>query len=71
MKNSKVDMHKVGKTLRELRGIRTRSGVSKQTGIPYSTLQSYEEGKREPAGNIKQKLADYYGVSVEQIFFEK
>lgn len=65
----KVDMVKAGKRLRELRGIRTRSGVSRQTGIPYSTLQAYEEGKREPAGQVKQKLSDYYGVSVERIFF--
>lgn len=65
----KVDMAKAGKRLRELRGIRTRSGVSRQTGIPYSTLQAYEEGRREPACQVKQKLADYYGVSVERIFF--
>ena len=65
----KVDMAEAGKRLREIRGIRTRSGVSRQTGIPYSTLQSYEDGTREPNGQTKQKLADYYGVSVEEIFF--
>lgn len=68
MRNSKVNMEESGKRLRELRGIRTRSGVSKVLGIPYSTLQSYEEGKREPTGSVKQKLASYYGVSVEEIF---
>ena len=65
----KVDMAKAGKRLRSLRGIRTRTGVSSETGIPYSTLQAYEEGKREPAGPVKQKLSDYYGVSVDEIFF--
>lgn len=65
----KANMAEAGKRLRELRGIRTRAGVSKQTGIAYSTLQSYEDGKREPPGPVKQKLADYYGKSVEEIFY--
>lgn len=64
-----VDMISAGKRLRELRGIRTRSGVSRETEIPYSTLQSYEEGTRTPSGRNKKKLANYYGVSVESIFF--
>ena len=65
----KANMKKVGKRLRELRGIRTRSGVSRQTGIPYSTLQSYEEGTREPAGPIKEILSEYYGVPVNELFY--
>ena len=65
----KVNMEAVGKRLRELRGIRTRSGVSRQTGIPYSTLQSYEDGTREPAGPVKEKLAEYYGVPVDELFY--
>lgn len=68
MRNSKVNMQEAGKILRELRGIRTRSGVSRQTGIPYSTLQSYEDGSREPPTSVKQKLADYYGVDPKEIF---
>lgn len=67
--SSKIDMVEAGKRLRELRGIRTRTGVAHETGIPYSTLQSYEDGTREPSGQVKQKLADYYGVPVESIFF--
>lgn len=64
----KTDMDQSGKKLRELRGIRTRSGVARETGIPYSTLQAYEEGRRTPSGRMKQKLADYYGVPVSAIF---
>ena len=65
----KVDMEKAGKRLRELRGIRTRTGVCNELCMAYSTLQSYEDGTRTPPGRIKQKLADYYGVSVESIFY--
>lgn len=64
----KTNMVKAAKRLRELRGIRTRTGVSKETGIPYSSLQAYEDGTREPAGATKKKLADYYHVPVEYIF---
>lgn len=65
----KVDMVKAGKILRDLRGIRTRTGVAKELCMAYSTLQSYEDGKRTPPGSAKQKLANYYGVSVESIFY--
>lgn len=57
-----------GKRLRELRGIRTRTGVAKAVGISYSALGFYETGKRTPTGPIKKRLADYYGLPVEVIF---
>lgn len=66
--DQKVDMVEAGKRLRKLRGIRTRTGVSRELGIPYPTLQSYEDGKREPSGSTKERLAAYYGVPVESIF---
>ena len=67
----KPDSEKAGKRLRELRGIRTRKGVADELCMAYSTLQAYEDGTRTPSGRVKQKLADYYGVTVESIFFEK
>lgn len=69
MDNENMNMVEIGKTLRKLRGIRTRTGVSRETGIPYSTIQSYEEGRRTPSGRNKKKLADYFGVRVEDLFF--
>ena len=64
----KTDMIKAGNTLRSLRGIRTKIGVSKELGVPYSTYCSYESGTRCPSGRVKKQLADYYGVSVDDIF---
>ena len=69
MEQKTVNMAEAGKRLRQLRGIRTRAGVVRETGIPYSTLQAYEEGRRQPSGPTKKKLADYYGVPVEFIFY--
>ena len=66
--SGKTDMVESGKRLRNMRGIKTRTGVSRETGIPYSTLQAYEEGTRTPSGPVKEKLASYYGVPVEFIF---
>ena len=59
----------VGKRLRELRGIRTRTGLARELGIPYSTLQSYEDGTRNPPEEFKDKVAKYFGVSKKSIFY--
>ena len=69
MTHPNADAITVGKRLRELRGIRTRKGVSRELGIPYSSLQAYEEGWRNPSENVKELLAGYYGVSKELIFY--
>lgn len=57
-----------GKRLRQLRGLRTRTGVAREIGISYSALAFYETGERNPSGRVKKMLADYYGLPVELIF---
>ena len=69
MKVTKEQMEASGRILREMRGIRTKTGVARQVGIPYSTYCAYESGTRRPSGTAKKKLADYYGVEVGDIFF--
>ena len=64
-----VDMVEAGKRLRKLRGIRTRTGVARELGISYAALCFYEGGQRQPSGPVKKKLADYYGTTVESIFY--
>ena len=68
MKQYDKDAKAIGKKLKQLRGIRTRIGVSHETGIPYSTLQSYEDGRRMPSTANMKRLADYYRVPLESIF---
>ena len=70
MHKRKADPKAVGKRLRELRGIRTRTGVAKELGISYSLLSFYESGGRSPSPVNQKKLADYYGVSEDSIFYE-
>lgn len=41
--------------------------VSKDTGIPYSALSDWKNGKSTPKLDKMKKIADYLGVSVEYL----
>ena len=69
MRKKRRDPKHMGKRLRELRGIRTRTGVVRQLGISYSLLSFYERGDRFPSEENQKKLANYYGVSVDDLFY--
>lgn len=51
------------------RGEKTRREVSEAIGISVSAIAMYENGMRTPRDSIKQKLADYYGLTVQDLFF--
>lgn len=59
----------IAKRLVALRGNRSREEVASAVGISVSALQMYENGKRVPRDDIKMRIADFYGVSVESIFY--
>jgi transcriptional regulator with XRE-family HTH domain len=61
----------IGKKLRELRGDRGRDEVAEKVGISSSALGMYECNKRVPRDNIKKKLAEFYGVPIQQLFFDE
>lgn len=60
----------LGKRLKELRGDRNREKVAEAVGILSSALGMYECNKRIPRDDVKKKLADFYNVSIQQLFFE-
>lgn len=64
------DPVEVGKILRELRGIRTGTGVAKELGISYSMLTKMEYGLKVPGDELKHRIANYYQFPMEEIFFE-
>ncbi len=66
-----MDRVKIGKRLTELRGEKTREEVAYFTKITCKSLESYERGYRLPIDGAKQRLARYYGVSVDSLFFEE
>jgi putative transcriptional regulator len=59
----------IGKKLMILRGNRTRREVANALGISISAIRMYENGQRIPRDDIKVKLAKYYGVSVDNLFY--
>ena len=65
-----MDKTAVGKKLIHLRGARTRSEVAKALGISKSALAMYELGNRTPRDEIKLALAEYYGASVQALFYD-
>ena len=70
MPKKKVDPKVAGERMRKLRGIRTRTGVARELGISYSLLSFYECGERSPSPANRKKIADYYGVTEDSIFYE-
>lgn len=52
--------------IRTMRG-ETQEQVAEAVGISYVSLSRYETGQRMPKMNILLKLADHYGVSVDEI----
>jgi len=64
-----LDTKKIGKRLMDLRGNKPRETVAKDIGISLSALAMYERGERSPRDEIKIKLAKYFNVSVQDIFF--
>ena len=57
--------------LKQLRGNTPRSKVSKDLGITPQMLGAIERGTRNPSLRLAKKIADYYGVSIEEIFFDE
>lgn len=59
----------IGNRLVELRGKRSQEQVAAAVDISVSALSMYEQGNRVPRDDIKIKLANYFGVSVQSLFF--
>lgn len=64
-----MNSKEIGRRLKELRGDRTIKEVSDATGINPSTLGMYEIGERVPRDNNKITLANYFGITVQELFY--
>lgn len=54
----------------ELRGSTSRPKIAKKLGITPQMLGAIERGQRTPSLALAKKIADFYGVSVDEIFFD-
>ena len=66
-----VDGIRIGKKIKELR---TQRGVTSEEfgaaiGTSCSAVNMYECGQRVPRDDIKIKIAEFFGVTVESIFY--
>lgn len=59
----------IGKRLEKLRGNRSQAEVAEACDISISAVSMYERGERVPRDEIKIKLARFYGVTVDSIFY--
>lgn len=48
------------------KGVRM-SDISRETGISYSTFTDWKTGRYTPKADKMQKIADYFGVTVEYL----
>lgn len=57
--------------LRELRGEMSQEKVADKIGVSQRSYSNYETGAREPDIETMNKLAAFFGVSMDYIFGEK
>ena len=55
-------------TLREEKGL-TKAELAEALGISPSAVSAYELGARIPRDEVKIKIAEFFGVSVLDLFF--
>ena len=59
-------MYEIYKELRDKRGLKD-SQVAKETGIGQSTFTDWKKGRSAPKQEKLQKIADFFGVTVEYL----
>jgi putative transcriptional regulator len=64
-----LNREQIAKKLIELRGEKSREEVASSINISVSALQMYENAQRIPKDEIKVRIAEFYGLSVQSIFF--
>lgn len=64
-----IDLNQMAERLKKARGDKTREEVCKEVGISRSALMMYENGKRIPRDRIKIRLANFYNVGIEELFY--
>lgn len=47
----------------------TQAEVAKSVGISQSAYAMIENGQRQPRMALQKRLADFFGVTVDQLFF--
>ena len=68
-----MNAEEIGKRISDLRKSfkMTKRAMARALGISYKSVCSYEYGKRIPGDEDKIRIANLFGVSVEDLFYAK
>lgn len=58
-----------GAKIRAMRGAESQQALADKLNISKSALAMYERGERIPRDEVKVRIAQHFGVSIESIFF--
>ena len=59
----------IGIILRNLRGNKTQEEIASELGITKSSWVMYEQDERIPRDEIKVRISEYFGMSIQEIFY--
>lgn len=59
----------IGEKLRQLRGDTTQEAVASGIGVTKSAYAMYERDERVPRDEVKVRISNFYGVSVQDLFY--
>ena len=62
---------KSGETLKALRADKTQEEIARAVGVSKSSWAMYERNERRPSDDVKVRIANYFGKSVQEIFFKE
>lgn len=65
-----MNLMAIGANLRVLRGSRTQKEVANALGVSKAAISYYENGQKMPSADHMVALANFYGRSVQQLFFK-
>lgn len=66
-----VEAREIGRRLIAIRGDIPRDELANAIGVSISAVSMYENGERIPRDDIKIRIANFFGRSVQEIFFDK
>lgn len=58
-------------TMIQCRGDKSRQEVASDLGITPQMLGALERGDRTPSLQLAKKISDYYGLTINEIFFDQ
>ena len=59
----------IGEKLRALRGNRTQEECANAVDVTKSSWAMYERNERVPRDEVKIRIANFFGKTVQEIFF--